>query len=144
MTTTMIHVSGLFLFLYKVALVAFMGYLIRAYLQEGKFPMEDSKIWHGLSLVVRVLPLVYVEYLCWPNWSYMILYGLFAANWGFTLWNVGVNWIRGLPASYLGSQQSGTGSGIDSGVSHTLIYISQLVLFIVTCIYLVLFLFNIF
>ena len=60
MTTTMIHVSGLFLFLYNVGLVAFMGYVIRAYLKEGKLPMEDSKIWHGLSLVVRVLPLIYV------------------------------------------------------------------------------------
>ncbi len=144
MTTTMMHVSGLFLFLYNVALVAFMGYLIRAYLREGKFPMEDSKIWHGLSLVVRVLPLFYVEYLCWFNWPYMILYGLFAANWGFTCWNVGVNWIRGLPASYLGSQQSGTGSIVDSGISHTLIYIAELVLFVMTCVYLVLFLCNIF
>jgi len=33
MTTTMIHVSGLFLFLYNVGLVAFMGYVIRAYLK---------------------------------------------------------------------------------------------------------------
>jgi hypothetical protein len=141
MTTTMIHVSGLFLFLYNVGLIAFMGFVIRAYLKEGKLPWQDSKIWHALALVVRILPLIYVEYLCWFKWPYMILYGLFAANWGFTCWNVGINWIRGLPALYLGSQQSGTSSTIDSKIPHTLIYLAQLILFILTCGYVIAFFF---
>lgn len=73
-----------------------------------------NKIWHALGWFIRAIPVAVALLYVYPNWPLMLQLSAISLYLGHGVYNIIINYCRGMKWDYTGSFSTGTVSWIDN------------------------------